>query len=347
MTTPAAWTLELRAIDSATTTAATPAAPSKRPGGTSPATRPARTGVRLARVGTLRPAALCHRAARRSQPPLRSSSSRADPRSARRPGCSPSRSSTSARQVTCGGEQGLLRLAFAPDYARSGRFYVDYTDRRATPGSSSTARGAPTAPTLAQPADGARDGQPEANHNGGPCCSAPTACSTSASATAAAAATGTASAATARTSVRCSASCCASTRARRRPALHGAALQPVRRPAGRPARSAPTGCATRGASPSTAQRRPRDRRRRPGRRSRRSTSRPRSTARGRELRLAGVRGQAPLQPGESAPGAVGPGARLHHDGGRCSITGGYVVRDRGCRRSTAATSTATSATGGC
>ena len=26
-------------------------------------------------------------------------------------------------------EQGLLSLAFAPDYARSGRFYVDYTDR--------------------------------------------------------------------------------------------------------------------------------------------------------------------------------------------------------------------------
>jgi len=29
-----------------------------------------------------------------------------------------------------GSERGLLSLAFAPDYARSGRFYVDYTDRR-------------------------------------------------------------------------------------------------------------------------------------------------------------------------------------------------------------------------
>lgn len=32
-------------------------------------------------------------------------------------------------QVTAGGEQGLLSLAFAPDYASSGRFYVYFTDR--------------------------------------------------------------------------------------------------------------------------------------------------------------------------------------------------------------------------
>ncbi len=31
-------------------------------------------------------------------------------------------------KVRAGGEQGLLSMAFAPDYARSGRFYVDYTD---------------------------------------------------------------------------------------------------------------------------------------------------------------------------------------------------------------------------
>ena len=31
-------------------------------------------------------------------------------------------------QVTAGGEQGLLSLAFAPDYAASGRFYVYFTD---------------------------------------------------------------------------------------------------------------------------------------------------------------------------------------------------------------------------
>jgi glucose/arabinose dehydrogenase len=32
-------------------------------------------------------------------------------------------------QVVNSGEQGLLSMAFAPDYARSGRFYVYFTDR--------------------------------------------------------------------------------------------------------------------------------------------------------------------------------------------------------------------------
>ena len=32
--------------------------------------------------------------------------------------------------ITAGGEQGLLSMAFAPDYAKSGRFYVDFTDRK-------------------------------------------------------------------------------------------------------------------------------------------------------------------------------------------------------------------------
>jgi glucose/arabinose dehydrogenase len=34
-----------------------------------------------------------------------------------------------SRDVTAGGEQGLLSMAFAPDYASSGRFYVNFTDR--------------------------------------------------------------------------------------------------------------------------------------------------------------------------------------------------------------------------
>jgi glucose/arabinose dehydrogenase len=36
-------------------------------------------------------------------------------------------------EVTTGGESGLLSMAFAPDYARSGRFYVYYTDREGFP----------------------------------------------------------------------------------------------------------------------------------------------------------------------------------------------------------------------
>jgi glucose/arabinose dehydrogenase len=70
-------------------------------------------------------------------------------------------------QVTDAGEQGLLGLAFAPDYARSGRFYVYFTGRdqkehlveyrrasadRADPGSARTVF--------------VHD-DPEANHNGG------------------------------------------------------------------------------------------------------------------------------------------------------------------------------------
>jgi glucose/arabinose dehydrogenase len=70
-------------------------------------------------------------------------------------------------RVSCCGERGLLSMAFAPDYARTGRFYVNYTDRngdtrveeyrRAT---LDTARASSRRLVLFQH-------QPEANHNGG------------------------------------------------------------------------------------------------------------------------------------------------------------------------------------
>jgi glucose/arabinose dehydrogenase len=70
-------------------------------------------------------------------------------------------------RVSTGSEQGLLSLAFAPDYASSGRFYVYYTDgggdtrvveyRRA---SAERANHRSARRVLAV-------GQPEANHNGG------------------------------------------------------------------------------------------------------------------------------------------------------------------------------------
>ncbi|HEV2058887.1 MAG TPA: PQQ-dependent sugar dehydrogenase [Solirubrobacteraceae bacterium] len=72
-------------------------------------------------------------------------------------------------RVTSGGEQGLLSMAFAPDYAKTRRFYVNYTDRagdqRVVEYRRSRAR-----------SDRADAGsarlvliyrQPEANHNGG------------------------------------------------------------------------------------------------------------------------------------------------------------------------------------
>ena len=71
------------------------------------------------------------------------------------------------RRVTCCGEQGLLSLAFAPDYARTGRFYVYYTDR----GGSERIEGFRRASAdRANPGTRRlvlRMGDPEPNHNGG------------------------------------------------------------------------------------------------------------------------------------------------------------------------------------
>jgi glucose/arabinose dehydrogenase len=72
-------------------------------------------------------------------------------------------------QIVSGGEQGLLGLAFAPDYARSRRFYVNYTNRsgdtrvveyRASRRSRDVADAGSGRVVL-------RQDQPEPNHNGG------------------------------------------------------------------------------------------------------------------------------------------------------------------------------------
>lgn len=74
--------------------------------------------------------------------------------------------------TTKGSEQGLLGLAFAPDYATSGRFYISYTTPGGTSGGNSViARYHVSA--NADIADPASDttiltfAQPETNHNGG------------------------------------------------------------------------------------------------------------------------------------------------------------------------------------
>jgi glucose/arabinose dehydrogenase len=72
-------------------------------------------------------------------------------------------------QVSDGTEQGLLSVAFAPDYAETGRFYVDYTDRA---GDTRVVeyRRAEDSPVVAERAT-AREllfiDQPYSNHNGG------------------------------------------------------------------------------------------------------------------------------------------------------------------------------------
>jgi glucose/arabinose dehydrogenase len=70
-------------------------------------------------------------------------------------------------KLTAGGERGLLSLAFAPDYATSGRFYVDYTDLK---GDTRVVEYRRRTADVADP-DSARlvlfQRQPEPNHNGG------------------------------------------------------------------------------------------------------------------------------------------------------------------------------------
>jgi glucose/arabinose dehydrogenase len=70
-------------------------------------------------------------------------------------------------RVQAGGEQGLLGLAFAPDYASSGRFYVDYTDHD---GNTNIVEYRRANEDRANPSSARRilfQEQPEPNHNGG------------------------------------------------------------------------------------------------------------------------------------------------------------------------------------
>lgn len=71
-------------------------------------------------------------------------------------------------RVKSGGEQGLLSVAFAPDYASSGRFYVDYTDLDGNSQVVEFRRG--SSADRADRASARRvlsQAQPESNHNGG------------------------------------------------------------------------------------------------------------------------------------------------------------------------------------
>jgi glucose/arabinose dehydrogenase len=74
-----------------------------------------------------------------------------------------------AAEVSSSYEQGLLSMAFAPDYERSGRFYVDYTDAEGDSRIVEFQRSEPD-PDVADP-ESAREllfvDQPFANHNGG------------------------------------------------------------------------------------------------------------------------------------------------------------------------------------
>ena len=93
--------------------------------------------------------------------------------------------------LTSGGEQGLLSMAFAPDYARSGRFYVDFTDRNGDTRVEEfrRSRRSPNRANRSQPqARAVRQPAVRRTTTAACCCSGRTTCSTSAWATAARAA---------------------------------------------------------------------------------------------------------------------------------------------------------------
>jgi glucose/arabinose dehydrogenase len=71
--------------------------------------------------------------------------------------------------VSNGGEQGLLSMAFAPDYARTGRFYVDFTDRNGDTRVQefTRSRGNPNRANRASRRQVLFINQPFENHNGG------------------------------------------------------------------------------------------------------------------------------------------------------------------------------------
>ena len=70
-------------------------------------------------------------------------------------------------KIASGGERGLLSMAFAPDYASSGRFYIDYTD---TNGNTRVIEYHRRTDDVADPASARQvlfQQDPEPNHNGG------------------------------------------------------------------------------------------------------------------------------------------------------------------------------------
>ncbi|HET8949597.1 MAG TPA: PQQ-dependent sugar dehydrogenase, partial [Solirubrobacteraceae bacterium] len=92
-----------------------------------PAAAQARKGVRLVRIGSFSSPVFvtAPRGARKVQFVVEQGGRIMVVRNGRKLG-TPFLDITS--QVTSGGEQGLLSMAFAPDYASSGRFYVYFTD---------------------------------------------------------------------------------------------------------------------------------------------------------------------------------------------------------------------------
>jgi glucose/arabinose dehydrogenase len=235
--------------------------------------------------------------------------------------------------VTCCGEQGLLSMAFAPDYASSKRFYVDYTNRQ---GDTRVVEYRAASADRADPSSARvvlRVSQPEANHNGGLVVFGPDKLLY--------VGLGDGGGADDRHGARGN--------AQNRGVLLGKILRIDPRAKGGSAYSVPSSNPFVGRSGVRPEiwayglRNPWrfsfDRSKDDlvigdvGQESREEIDfAPRSKGGGRGVnygwRPREGKIQNPAWPNERAPGAVGPVLNYSHSGGRCSITGGYVVRDR-------------------
>ena len=239
-------------------------------------------------------------------------------------------------KVISGGEQGLLSIAFAPDYAKTRRFYVNYTDKRGTQSvveyrrsKSSSDRADAGSARLVLRYDGV-----EANHNGGLLAFGPDKMLYIG--------TGDGGGADDQHGARGNAQDLGSLLGkllRIDPRRSGcqALPRPAEQPVRRALRRARRDLQLRPAQPVALllrppDRRPGDRRRRP---ERGRGDRLRDEGRGArgQLRLAPVRGHAP-QLRRARAGRGRAVLELTHADGNCSITGGYVVRD--ARRARAA-----------
>ena len=251
-------------------------------------------------------------------------------------------------KVTAGGEQGLLSMAFAPDYAQSGLFYVYYTEKSGSEAiweyrRAGDDRADPNSARLVLRMD-----DPEPNHNGG--------LMIFGSDKLMYVGTGDGGGGNDQHGTRGNAQSLSSPLGKilridpRRSggkAVHDPVLEPVRRARGRPRRD----LLLRAAQPVALlvrqrHRRPRHRRRRAGR-GRGDRLRQEGRRARRELRLAPV-GGPPAQLRRA--GAARDLPRHHaHPPGRLLLDHGRLrrARPRRARRSTGATSTATTATAAC
>ena len=234
-------------------------------------------------------------------------------------------------QVTSGGEQGLLSMAFSPDYASSGLFYVYFTgkdgDQHVVEYKRVERRPRAT-PARPGPCSTWRTRSPTTT--AGCCCSAPAGTSTSAPATAAAPATSTA----------------ARGNAQNLGSLLGKILRIDPKASGGKAYSVPSGnpfvgrSGARGEIYAYGLRNPWrfsfDRRNGDlsigdvGQNEVEEIDFVRN-GRGKNFGWRPFEGRNRYTPGESAPGAVKPVIQRFHSKGNCSITGGVVVRDRSLR----------------